>query len=86
MDKNDVVGNVGPICELPSLQVFVADCGGDSPEVECPCCSTCCKDSNVDCNKDLVLISYNPTWEDRYERKNYVVSNGLGVTPSNHKP
>lgn len=86
MDKNDIGGSAGDICLLPGLQVFIADCGGTAPEFACPCCSKCCKDSDAECNKDLLLISYNPTWEDRYERHDYIVSNGLALAPSDSKP
>ena len=86
MDKNSIHGSVQPICDLEGIQMFVADCGGDAPEVDCPCCSMCCKDSEADCNKDLLLISYNPTWEDRYQRDDYTVkSNGLTVAPKDDK-
>lgn len=86
MDKNDLVGSTDAVCTLPSLQVFVADCA--LPEVDCPCCTKCCDDSDADCNKDLLLISYNPTWEDRYEKSDYLssISNGLGATLDNSKP
>jgi hypothetical protein len=86
MDKNSIGGSAEPVCSLDSLEVLVADCGGDTPEIDCRCCSKCCKDSDADCNKDLLMISYNPTWEDRYERVDYTISNGFAIAPKDSKP
>lgn len=87
MDKNSIGGTAGLVCDLTSLQVFVSDCGGTTPEFDCPCCSQCCQDSDVDCNKDMMLISYNPTWEDRYERHDYPVAHGLmALEPTIEEP
>jgi hypothetical protein len=86
MDKNSIGGTAGPVRDLESLQVFVSDCAGNVPEFDCPCCTKCCQDGDADCNKDLQLISYNPTWEDRYERDDHVVSHGFALTPANDKP
>jgi hypothetical protein len=79
IDKNSITGTAGPFCDLLNLQVFISDCAGDQPEFECPCCSKCCHDNDAECNKDFFLVSYDPTWEDGYERDQYIFSNGIAL-------
>jgi hypothetical protein len=42
LEKNDIQGTVpSAICATPPID-FWSDCGGSSPEVDCPCCNVCC--------------------------------------------
>jgi Leucine-rich repeat (LRR) protein len=45
LEQNDLVGGVPDgVCSLATSSSldFWTDCGGDAPEVSCPCCSVCC--------------------------------------------
>jgi hypothetical protein len=82
IDKNNVTGVAGPVCDLENLQIFISDCAGEESEIECPCCSDCCHDDDEECNKDLLVVSYDPTWEDRYQRDTYIFSDGFILKPT----
>ena len=72
VENNTITGDVTPICTSNDVLEFVADCGGDSPEVTCPldCCTTCCSD-DMTCNDDELLATFDPVWERSYTRRNY---------------
>jgi hypothetical protein len=74
LDRNALRGSLATLCELPlfqesavdanGMQLLTADCGGDTPEVTCECCETCCEDSVEECNAgNYEIASVNPTWE-----------------------
>lgn len=46
LDKNDITGTMPQeICNAQTHQAFSdmnADCLGDDPEIDCPCCTGCC--------------------------------------------
>jgi len=72
LDKNDMSGNDDPVCgdnRPGGLSFFVADCD----EMECKCCSKCCKDSEERCN-DLELTA---NFDDTYSREKYVFSEDI---------
>jgi len=73
VENNTITGEPVAICQGGnSVMEFVADCGGDSPEVDCPleCCTTCCSDDMV-CNDEALLATFDPVWERSYTRRNY---------------
>jgi hypothetical protein len=72
VENNTITGDATEICEVNDVLEFVADCGGDSPEVVCPtnCCTTCCNDDVV-CNDNELLATFDPIWERSYQRRNY---------------
>lgn len=74
IENNTLTGDVDAICSgsASNLLEFVADCGGSSPEIECPttCCTTCCRDGQVCLDEDL-LATFDPVWEKSYQRMNY---------------
>lgn len=56
LDGNSMTGNANAVCNSESVNPthFVADCypgaNGESPEIECRCCTQCCTDDNPSCN------------------------------------
>jgi hypothetical protein len=43
LENNDLIGEVPKdVCAIETLRDVWADCGGDTPEVVCTCCTTCC--------------------------------------------
>lgn len=76
VENNTITGDApSTICsedQETSVLEFVADCGGDKPEVTCPmdCCTSCCSDAKV-CNDDALLATFDPVWEKSYQRRNY---------------
>lgn len=71
VENNTITGEPTAICQGNVLE-FVADCGGDSPEVTCPmdCCTTCCSDDKT-CTDEELLATFDPVWEKSYQRRNY---------------
>lgn len=52
---NNLTGTMDAFCEVPtSVWTIEADCGGDDPEIDCPCCITCCDDISGNCTIDGV--------------------------------
>ena len=44
LHDNDLTGSVpSEICKLPKLKSLIADCLGPRAEVQCDCCTVCCK-------------------------------------------
>ena len=44
LHDNDLTGSMpSEICKLPNLKTLVADCLGPRAEVQCDCCTVCCK-------------------------------------------
>ena len=41
LHTNQLTGDINFLCDIPSLPVISADCGGSSPEIDCTCCSIC---------------------------------------------
>ena len=81
LDNNTITGDTAPACGLKNLQVFVADCGGAAPEVDCPCCSECCQDDGPICNDGDLLARFDPIWEDAYQREDYQFADDLWFVP-----
>jgi hypothetical protein len=79
LDNNTITGDTASACSLEKLQVFIADCGGDNPEVYCPadCCYECCEDDGPACNDDPLLAQFDPIWEDSYQRQVYQFSDDI---------
>jgi len=77
IDDNDLTGNVSDtFCEgenggdlAGSLDVLYSDCGGDEPQIMCPCCTLCCNDEYTTCNDDELLANFDPIWEVMYSRQ-----------------
>ena len=43
MENNNLGGSVpNEVCAIAKLADVWADCGGQTPEILCECCSTCC--------------------------------------------
>jgi len=81
LDGNSITGNADVICEAstgikPTL--FTSDCypgqQGQTPEIECRCCTTCCTDGDTTCNNFKWTSNVDPVWEYGYLRPNYVFS------------
>ena len=55
VSNNSLTDDLEGVClnETVPLQ-FSADCGGPSPEVNCPCCSECCSDDTGECSLNLL--------------------------------
>jgi len=70
LDNNTIVGEAGALCDL-ELKGFVADCGGDSPEFVCPCCTECCQDGE-DCTDEIVLDYLKASYKRHYEHDNII--------------
>ena len=83
LDNNTITGPATPVCSTGFIQRFIADCGGDNPEVECPsdCCTLCCDDSGAACNDEDLLAQYDPIWEDNFQRRFYEFSDDLIFRP-----
>ena len=64
IDKNGITGDAETVCNmLTPPKTFVADCAGESPELNCRCCTICCSDGNSTCNDEVWLDEINPIWE-----------------------
>lgn len=82
MDSNSLTGSLSALCGLPSfqapseesegMQLITADCGGDNPEIECVCCTTCCDDETQGCNKNTEVASIDPNWDEGDTRRRYI--------------
>lgn len=69
IDQNKLSGSAAAVCQNEdSVEMFIADCQGSAPEVDCPCCNVCCSDGNAKCNDDVWLGDSNPIWELGFER------------------
>jgi len=43
LEHNGITGDsLEGFCEVASPAEFWSDCGGDAPELTCPCCTVCC--------------------------------------------
>jgi hypothetical protein len=52
-EENELMGKVPDgLCRTVDEEEidFWSDCGGDSPEVNCECCSMCCNDEATECS------------------------------------
>jgi len=63
---NNITGNLGT-----KGSVFIADCGGVSPQIECPCCTECCEDGKMCNNGTDFLANHDLIWEFGYNRLRY---------------
>ena len=43
-EQTDIIQDFSDFCQTTSATFIFADCGGTEPEVDCPCCLTCCID------------------------------------------
>eukprot|EP00565_Helicotheca_tamesis_P004951 CAMPEP_0185741752 /NCGR_PEP_ID=MMETSP1171-20130828/38748_1 /TAXON_ID=374046 /ORGANISM="Helicotheca tamensis, Strain CCMP826" /LENGTH=627 /DNA_ID=CAMNT_0028413737 /DNA_START=41 /DNA_END=1924 /DNA_ORIENTATION=+ len=89
LDDNNLSGDLDFLCPVGDknpLDYIVADCGGDTPEVNCTlgtCCKVCCSDEEEGCNDKDWLADYDPIWENDYERNYYSFNNELKWVPRN---
>jgi hypothetical protein len=83
-DKNGLTGTMGPLCRLPTFQLprpmpdlagrelLASDCaqgfGAEAAEIECGCCTSCCRDGDSNCNNNYDIPNLDPTWEASYNR------------------
>lgn len=83
LDNNTITGPTTAACGMNNLQVFITDCGGDNPEVDCPkeCCMECCVDDGPECNDDGLLAQFDPIWEEAYQRRDYTFADDLWFVP-----
>lgn len=73
IDKNEITGSTDSICIKPeTVGAFVADCGGTSPLVDCPCCTLCCEAGDESCNDSVWMGDINPIWELAYKKSDRV--------------
>lgn len=88
LDNNTITGSTTNACGLRQLQVFITDCGGDDPEVDCEsdCCFECCADDEPECNNGELFAQIDPNWEDSFERKDYTFSDDLWFVPVADSP
>ena len=63
MDNNTITGTDGNLCAAPK-EAFIADCGGNFPELQCACCTKCCYDGSVDCTADVAI----PLLDENYKK------------------
>ena len=65
VQDNNLNGTLAAMCEPESIRWTIeADCGGDDPAVDCPCCVVCCDnisghctiDTLADCNVDKQIF------------------------------
>ena len=79
LHDNDLEGNVDPICKgnKTSLEVATSQCGGPDPPIVCSCCTKCCEKGQVDCIKGDLLATFDLTYENYYERDEFVFSEDL---------
>jgi Leucine-rich repeat (LRR) protein len=87
LDNNSITGNApgGVLCNMPRIDVLIADCGGtmgSQPKVDCPCCSLCCEDSNATCNDVWWLSSYDPLYEVNFTRPGFIFSQDVIYRPA----
>lgn len=75
LDRNNFFGSAWPMCGVGmAINEFVADCGvtgSGAKEIECPCCSLCCRDGVEPCYNLEWFGDYNPVWETNYVRERY---------------
>jgi hypothetical protein len=77
LDSNEITGNANAICDSPVIKpaAFVADCypgqNGQSPEVECRCCTQCCSDDDPDCNNKTWTRNYDSSYKYGLMRQHY---------------
>jgi hypothetical protein len=78
LDRNDLSGSLAPLCELPifhqpvgdndGMELLIADCNGEDPEIECTCCTVCCSDDDPNCHAYTAIPNVDPIWEYNYNR------------------
>eukprot|EP00339_Tiarina_fusa_P013405 CAMPEP_0117061506 /NCGR_PEP_ID=MMETSP0472-20121206/42815_1 /TAXON_ID=693140 ORGANISM="Tiarina fusus, Strain LIS" /NCGR_SAMPLE_ID=MMETSP0472 /ASSEMBLY_ACC=CAM_ASM_000603 /LENGTH=693 /DNA_ID=CAMNT_0004780201 /DNA_START=80 /DNA_END=2161 /DNA_ORIENTATION=+ len=78
IDGNSIHGNANVICERSNSfqpSVFISDCypgeQGQHPEIECRCCTTCCREGDAECNDKTWSSNFDPIWEYGYTRPSY---------------
>ena len=71
LDNNTITGSTNFLCGENMPATFIADCLGDSPLVNCSCCTLCCDDEGPECNGKGLLAEFDPTWKDNYQRPSY---------------
>jgi hypothetical protein len=69
LERNTVSGSLEGLCSQDRTQEYwiIADC----PQVTCPCCTTCCQDTEESCNDNTWIPSTDPTWESLYKRNRF---------------
>jgi Leucine-rich repeat (LRR) protein len=68
IDDNKLTGNANVACEIPALDMYVADCeeiGG------CMCCTVCCDSGKTDCNSLDWFAPQDPVTGYQLERVSY---------------
>jgi len=85
LDGNELTGDATIVCNNPAVNTtaFSADCGGETPEISCSCCTICCQDSDPDCNNLDWRINLDGIWE--YDFQRVVYSFSQEVLPSEAK-
>lgn len=85
LDGNELSGDATIVCNNPAVNTtaFSADCGGETPEISCSCCTICCQDSDPDCNNLDWRINLDGIWE--YDFQRVVYSFSQEILPSEAK-
>lgn len=72
IDDNTFSGDADAICaRSDTIKFFVADCASDAgieAEIDCECCTLCCRDENTTCNDQEWLGNHEGIWENSYSR------------------
>ena len=80
LDNNTFTGSTADLCaSWDMIDHFIADCGGDTPELDCKCCTECCDDNGPACNDEDLLAEFNPIWEVGYGRRDYIFGENITV-------
>jgi hypothetical protein len=84
IDDNNFKGNTSAMCSrLDKINYFVADCASSETtgaEIQCDCCTLCCRDENVTCNDSDWLGNHESMWENGYTRWTWEFESG-SVSP-----
>ncbi|KAL9190490.1 hypothetical protein ACHAXT_000196 [Thalassiosira profunda] len=83
IDDNALTGDTGDMCQH-ELVHFIADCArgpnGSNAELNCTCCTLCCRDENVTCNDSEWLGNHGGLAEFGYDRLAWEFEEGF-VSP-----
>jgi len=73
IDGNGITGGTSEICDkADKIDFFVSDCDsgveGQPPQLDCPCCTTCCVSGDPDCSDYEWTSMHDPIVENDFSR------------------